>query len=250
METITTNLFSITLSILAIIIALITIYVTWRIPHLIMINQRYAELLTEYRSIEMGDAIFSIIDFFVHDCVKASEDCKNCQDSKGCMDYNDCKYYRCTDHNKIDDGLQNLIKCKYRKRYEKEIKEKLSRYRNKEYQKCNGENHTDKDEYDPKNTLHFKRRLVDQFFWLLADLMYNPSYPVHLPTEQVRRDFSKNERYLLHILYHMNKASRLDPCWLDPSPIDKCRCGCSYSHNSPMDKYREKLYKESNHWYK
>lgn len=185
------SVLSLAVTVLALVITLLTLYVAWRIPHQIMISQRYAELLTEYRSIEMGEAIFSIIKFFVHDCA-----------------------------NKMD-----VIEKNYVEHYNKEICKK-----------------------HPKRSLHFKRRLVDHFFWLLGDLMYNPDYPLHLPHKQVRRDFSKNEHYLLHILHHMNKAASSKECRLDPSLIDKCSCGCHPSGNSPMDKYRNKLYEESSHW--
>jgi hypothetical protein len=190
------SLLSITVSILAVITALIALYFTWRIPHQIMLNQRYADLLNEYRSIEMGDAIFSIFDFFVTEC-----------------------------HSDV-----NLIEDEYEKRYRKEVKEVLRG-----------------DRYDPHKTLHFKRRLVDHFFWLLADLRYNPHYPIKFSARRIRQYFSENERRLLHIVYRMNRASKgieLNARRIDqydfPSP-DK-------SDNSPMEKYRRKLYEEAKKW--
>jgi hypothetical protein len=212
------NLLSIIVSILALIVALITLYFMWRIPHQIMINQQYAELLTQYRSTEMGDAIFSILDFFVNDCVN----------EKGKPDV-------------------NLIEERYIARYGNEIKNKLALYKEKAaIYKLRDEDKYHCDSYDPHNTLHFKRRLVDHLFWLMAGLRFSPDYPVNLPAKQLRRDFSQNEQLLLYILYHMNKAS--EECQINTKAIDTRSPPPLATDNSPMAEYRRKLYEEAKHW--
>jgi hypothetical protein len=50
------------------VFSIIAILLAWFIPHRIMINQLYAELVHEYRSTEIGTAIWAILHFFVHDC--------------------------------------------------------------------------------------------------------------------------------------------------------------------------------------
>ena len=62
------SLLSFTVSILTLIATLLTLYFAWRIPHQIMVDQRYSDFLNEYRSFEMGNAIHSIFDFFADDC--------------------------------------------------------------------------------------------------------------------------------------------------------------------------------------
>jgi hypothetical protein len=199
------TLFSLVVSVLSLVTALITLYVAWRIPHQIMINQRYAELLTEYRSIEMGDAVLSIFDFFVNDCGKQTD--------------------------------QKVIDAKYVMRYNNEIKVPKKQYRKNKYKwEC----------YDPHKTLHFKRRLVDHFFWLLADLRFNPKYPIKIPKQRLRKDFSRNEWRLLNIIQRMNTAS--EETRIDASSIDKADMIFSNKENSPMARYREKLFKEAKRW--
>jgi hypothetical protein len=191
------DMLSLAASILGLIIALVTLYVAWRIPHQIMISQRYTELLSEYRTTEMGDAIYSILDFFVNECGK--------------------------DANKITE--------KYKALFKNEIEKNRASL-----------------EYEPSKTLHFKRRLVDHFFWLLGDIMFNRNYPIKIPREQIRRYFTANERHLLLILERMNRAARSKECWLDASAIENDKCECSSDSSSPMTEYRKKLLEESKQW--
>jgi hypothetical protein len=170
-----------------------------------MISQRYTELITEYRSVEMGDAIFSIFDFFVNDC----------------------------------DKNEKIIETKYLERYKREIKRPPRRYKRNKYRN---------DCYDPHKTLHFKRRLVDYYFWLLADLRFNPDYRIKLPKKQLRKDFGENERFLLNIVQRMNIAAKSDEIWLDASSIDKTDPDFPRDDKSPMARYRKKLYKEAKQW--
>jgi len=50
------------------LVSIITLFVAIYIPRKVLINQIYADLFREYRSPEMGAAIFSIFYFYVKDC--------------------------------------------------------------------------------------------------------------------------------------------------------------------------------------
>jgi thiol-disulfide isomerase/thioredoxin len=73
-------------------ISIVMVFATFYIPSRIMINQLYAGLVQEYRSVEMGAAIFAIFRFYV-------EDCKN--------------------------NIANIA-VKYQKKYEEQIKKPLA----------------------------------------------------------------------------------------------------------------------------
>ena len=59
---------SLAISLLSLIFSIAAIVVAYYIPKRIMVNQIYADLLAEYRTVEMGAAIFSIFKFYVKDC--------------------------------------------------------------------------------------------------------------------------------------------------------------------------------------
>ena len=272
------DILSLAASVMGLIIALITLYFAWRIPYQIMINQQLTQLHSEYRTVEMGDAIFSIMDFFVNDCknektgkpdvelIKERYKVRYEKEIKEKTElYRECLYKKgedttkCQQQNKLEMGdaiffiMDFFVNdCKNEKTGKpdvKLIKEKTELYRECLYKKCEDTTkcqQQNKLEYDPAKTLHFKRRLVDYFFWLLGDLLFNPYYPVKLPRKQVRNFFSKNERYLLHIIHHMNAASK--EFHLNAKPIEECKCGCPSDNTSPMDIYREKLIKEAEQW--
>ncbi|MDR3284049.1 MAG: hypothetical protein LBS97_02595 [Treponema sp.] len=60
-------------TILGFFVAIIAVIAAFFIPRKIMVDQIYADLVSEYRSPEMGGAILSIIDFFVEDCGRSLE---------------------------------------------------------------------------------------------------------------------------------------------------------------------------------
>jgi hypothetical protein len=62
-------------------------------------------------------------------------------------------------------------------------------------------------EFDPAKTLHFQRRLVDQYYWLMGELMFNKDRSVRLPEKELKQWITPNEPVLLNILFRMNKAS-------------------------------------------
>ena len=47
---------------------LIAVFATWYIPKKMMNNQIYADLISEYRKPEIGEAIIAVIDFYTKDC--------------------------------------------------------------------------------------------------------------------------------------------------------------------------------------
>jgi hypothetical protein len=55
-------------TILSFIVAVFAVIAAFFIPRKIMVNQIYADLLKEYRSAEMGEAIMGLIDFYILDC--------------------------------------------------------------------------------------------------------------------------------------------------------------------------------------
>jgi hypothetical protein len=61
------------LSVITVILSIIAIRAARYIPHRIMVNQRYSDMMKEYRSTEMGTAIFSIFHFYVQDCKNNSD---------------------------------------------------------------------------------------------------------------------------------------------------------------------------------
>jgi hypothetical protein len=101
------------------------------------------------------------------------------------------------------------------------------------------------EQFDPKNKLHFKRRLVDQYFWLVGDLVFGKSRIIRLPKRKLREWFTKEESKLLYIILQMNKAA---------SEIElKVKNLPGYQPDEPdqekmMDDIRYKLYEESRKW--
>jgi hypothetical protein len=160
-----------------------------------MVNQRYADLLKEYRSVEMGNAIRSVFDFYVNRC---------------------------------ESNLGAIEKCY--------INQYIADFSLKDCKK----------DFNPAQTLHFQRRLIDHFFWLLADLRYSPSSVIKLPRNQLQRDFSQNEHNLLHIIYYMNMAAK--KCEIKVDDLPKNLPENLSDESSPMEKYRINLYAESKHW--
>jgi len=49
-------------------ISLITLFFAILIPHIVMVNQIFADLIASYRSPEMGAAIHSLFNFYKNDC--------------------------------------------------------------------------------------------------------------------------------------------------------------------------------------
>jgi hypothetical protein len=56
------------LEVLTLLTAVLTLVVAFYIPRRITVNQIYADFVKEYRSAEIGGAVFAIFDFFVNTC--------------------------------------------------------------------------------------------------------------------------------------------------------------------------------------
>jgi hypothetical protein len=209
-----------------------TLYVAWRIPHQIMINQRYAELLQEWRSVEMGDAIHSIWDFFVNDCDSRVENIEE-------------QYIRLhqLQFRTVGDSDIEQIKRTYiangKEDYRPFIRRKIRHFGYRSIA--------------PQDTLNFKRRLIDHYFWLMADLCFNPAYPVKMRNIIRRKiqglDFSQSERDLLYIVHHMNNAQRR--CRIKPTGDYRNTPDYEspqFDTTSPMGRYRQKLYEDARYW--
>jgi hypothetical protein len=100
--------------------------------------------------------------------------------------------------------------------------------------------------FDLSKTLHFKRRLVDQYFWLVGDLVFGESRLIRLPKRKLRDWFTENESNLINIILRMNEAAR-------DIEIKVNLPEYHFNNNrqkAMMDNIREKLYKESKKWRK
>ncbi|AEF82859.1 hypothetical protein [Leadbettera azotonutricia] len=188
--------------ILALIVSIAALIIACCIPHRVMVNQIYADLLSQYRSTEMGAAIFSVFQFYVNECKRNPA----------------------------------LIAEKYKKRYKEEIKDKLPKSDAEE--NCGNEYQ----EINFQNTLHFKRRLIEQWYFHLATLRYDYKF-MNLRARKLKEDFTYVESRLLLIIYYMGLAAKglfEDSGDIDP-PID---CG----DTNGIEQKIYKLYEESVNW--
>lgn len=187
-------------------------FATFYIPEKMMNNQLYAGLITEYREPEIGEAVIAVIDFYTNDCN--------------------------SDITRIED--------EYLKRYEKEVapldKEKrINHYIqeseavdiNRQDTKCNNK--------EFKNTLHFQRRLLSQYYYQLAALRYEGCRLTRLSQEKVREDFTAREAKLLRLLIEMNKAAEKKFIEYDVGDIP-------YILENKQNVLLEKLYDEAQQW--
>ncbi|MDR0683779.1 MAG: hypothetical protein LBF83_01430 [Spirochaetaceae bacterium] len=62
------NVVQISLSAISAVFSFIALILAYHIPHRVMVNQIYSDLVKEYRSPEMGGAILAIFRFYVKDC--------------------------------------------------------------------------------------------------------------------------------------------------------------------------------------
>jgi hypothetical protein len=169
----------------------VAICATFYIPQRIMINQVYEDLMSQYRSAEMGIAIASIFWFYVHVCKRNV----------------------------------SLIKSEYVKIYYEQTEPKLS-----------------KGSDELKNTLHFQRRLVEQWYWQLATLRYD--YRIGKITKQkLQKDFTASETKLLAIIYYMGLAAKT--VFDDAGDVNFT---FDESNDNKMEQKLYRLYEESEAW--
>jgi hypothetical protein len=143
-------------TILSFIVAVFAVIAAFFIPRKIMVNQIYADLLKEYRSTEMGEAIMGLIDFYIIDC-----------------------------HRNV-----SLIEQEYKKIFNEEIDIGEDRRKKK---------------VNLKETLHFKRRLLWQYYWQLSTLRSYCLF-VRLSKKRLKNDFTESESQVIAILCHTATA--------------------------------------------
>jgi len=163
------------LSALSLIVA---IFATFYIPKKIMNNQIYADLIAEYRQPEFGQAIISVIRFYTDCCG--------------------------SDIDKIEE--------KYIEHYKKEIapldeKKRINRCMQEKESGDINQQDTKYGKKELKDTLHFQRRLLAQYYAQLAALRYQGGWFTRLSKKKVREDFTAREAKLLSLLSYMNKAA-------------------------------------------
>jgi hypothetical protein len=163
-------------AIIAVLIAGLTYGVAKKIPYRVLVNQIYADLLTEYRSAEMGFAIRAIFNF-----------------QKKCKETHKDKYSVCL----LKQAYKQCREC-CPKNFCKEYKEDCAK----------GENAANHSVDCYKKTLTYQRRLIDQYFWQVGDLTFGKNYPcfARLKPEFLRNWFTKRERELLEIILALDKA--------------------------------------------
>jgi len=207
-------------AIFTLLATLVTIYLAWRIPHQVMVNQCYSDLVANYNSYEMGEAIRTIFDFYKYCCGGKFDNIEKCYERRYYTDFPErAKNYtpECP-HLAEDPEQKNCLCC--------------SRYKNES-----------KPEY--KDTLHARRRLVDQYFWFIGDLVFGKDYLVHLPKYVLRHWFTKSEHKLLAIILKMNEAEEEIRAQEKEDEIPEQ----NYSANTGlMWTIRKRLYAESKHW--
>jgi hypothetical protein len=140
---------------LTLIASILALAAALYIPRKIMVNQIYADLLREYRSAEMGEAIMGLIDFYVDTC----------------------------------DRNVSLIDEKFREQFNVEIK----------CVKKRGE------KPDVRNSLHFKRRLLWQYYWHLSTLRYEYFFEP-LSKKRLKKNFTETESRVIAILHYTVQA--------------------------------------------
>jgi len=147
------------------IISFATLIAAIYIPSKVMVNQIFADLISDYRSPEMGAAILALFHFYVREC---KEDI-------------------------------NVISDKYKDKYNEEIEKYLSTI-DKDLHNTNNPKNGDK---DFSNTLHFQRRMVAQFYFNMAVLRYKYSLFTRLSLRKMKMWFTSNDVKLLGIILHM-----------------------------------------------
>ena len=172
--------------------ALTAVVLAIRIPRRILINQLYADLVAAYRSPQMGYAVLSLFAF-----------------------YDECR------------GNPEVIKQKYRERYDAEIKSGLNSARK--------EGPAALDE-----TLHFQRRLVAYFYWDLARLHLDVPVP-RLSKKQIQQFIGANERNVMSIVLQMSEAN--EACFVKPGTVHE-----PPDDDAAMHQLIKQLYEKTEDW--
>ena len=121
-------------------------------------------------------------------------------------------------------GNPSMIAEEYIKTYKKEI----------------GIPMKEKESIDPAKTLQFQRRLVAYFYWDLARLYFESSFP-RLSSKRLKQFVEPNERNLISIVLQMSEANKqcFPQCEHIPEPPDG---------EASMDKLIKQLYDKTEDW--
>jgi hypothetical protein len=116
---------------------------------------------------------------------------------------------------------------------------------------CNGKDSRITDEYikrynnektgDIKNSLHFKRRLLWQFYWDLARLRYEYPFISCTLKRRLKNNFTERESHVLRLLYHTVDGAK--KCFDDISGVAEPE-----RRNGKTEKAIYRLYEESRKW--
>jgi hypothetical protein len=211
---------SLIISTLSLLVTCLALYLAWRIPHQVMVNQSYSTLVSIYNSYEMGEAIRAIFDFYEYCCGNDPDAIAERYKNRYYTDFPEQAEKDASKCPLLAEGSQqkNCLDCQ--------------RYGNKH-----------KPEY--KDTLHAKRRLIDQYFWFIGNLVFGEDYRVHLPESMLRHWFTKNERRLLAVILEMDRAE--EKIW-EEKPKEEIPEKDYSANKGLMWPIRKRLFAESKHW--
>ncbi len=147
------------------------------IPKKISWEQMYSQLLSDYCGYDFGAAVMGVVLFFNQDC-------------------------RC------DIGS---VQAKYKNWFEKQFGNQLTKG-NPNYQNTKADYKVPNDQ-----NLHYQRRLLTQFYFLLDQCARSP----FIGKRRVQKDFSSKEANLLKVLYYMNLAAESSDVFMDIGVDDR-----------------------------
>jgi hypothetical protein len=98
----------------------------------------------------------------------------------------------------------------------------------------------DREEKDIKNSLHFKRRLLWQYYWDISRLRYE--YGIFgISKQRIAKNFTKKESNLIGLLYHTVEGAKI--CFDDIVNVPEPEC-----QDGKTEKAVYRLYEESKGW--
>ena len=165
------------LPIIQTVAAILACFLAVYIPQKIKWEQMYSQLLSDYCGYDFGAAVMGVVFFFNQDCDR--------------------------DVGKIQEKYTDWFK----KQFENQIKLANPNYQNIkiEYKIPNDQN------------LHYQRRLLTQFYFLLDQCARTP----FIGRRRVQKDFSSKEANMLKVLYYMNLAAESSDVFMDISVDDR-----------------------------
>ncbi len=163
------------------------------IPKKISWGQMYSQLLSDYCGYDFGAAVMGVVLFFNQDC-------------------------RCNIEN-----VQAKYKDWFNKQFANQLRENNPNFENSkaDYKIPNDQN------------LHYQRRLLTQFYFLLDQCARSP----FIGKRRVQKNFSSKEANLLKVLYYMNLAAESSDVFMDIGVDDRIP-----SNPKSINKYIKHIY--------